>query len=149
MTRIQDTARGIVVKDGKILLMERWKDGQHYYSIPGGKIEPDEAKTDTVEREILEETGVKVRVGRLTAELKVSGSTHSIFLCEYRSGEPSLQPDSEEALQNDGTNKFKPGWRPIESLDSLYLRYWEPLKPMLVRGLEKSFTNEPVIIEVS
>lgn len=146
MGYIPDTARGIVIKDGKILLMERWRDGLHYYSIPGGKIEKGESRQQTVVRELMEETSVVVRAVRLVAELKAEGSTHFIFLCDYLSGEPALQPDSEEAIIADRHNRFRPCWQPASNLDNLYLRYWEALKPVIVAGLREGFKSKPAVI---
>jgi 8-oxo-dGTP pyrophosphatase MutT (NUDIX family) len=50
--------RVIVVHDGRLLL-----HGEGDYSIlPGGGLEPHESLSDCAEREVLEETGLRVRV---------------------------------------------------------------------------------------
>lgn len=148
MARITNTARGLVISDGKILLMKRYNGGQHYFSIPGGGIEPGETREETVEREIAEETSTKVHVRRLVLELKVKGSTHSIFLCDYLSGEPSLQPDSEEAKITTENNTFEPVWQPTRDFANLYLRFWEPLKPFITKGLREGFPEKPEVVDV-
>lgn len=148
MTKIPNTARGIVIRGDQILLMERWKDGQHYFSIPGGKIEKGEKKEQTVRREIQEETSIDVRVNQMIAEQRVEGSTHSIFLCDYLKGEPYLKPDSEEAYIQTEDNKFNPCWKPVNELDSLYLRYWEPLKAYIAKGLREGFPEKPAVVDV-
>jgi ADP-ribose pyrophosphatase len=45
--------------DGSVLLERqfRYPLGQHFYELPAGKLEPDEAPIDTARRELLEETG--------------------------------------------------------------------------------------------
>jgi ADP-ribose pyrophosphatase len=45
--------------DGSVLLERqfRYPLGQHFYELPAGKLEPDEAPIDTAKRELLEETG--------------------------------------------------------------------------------------------
>lgn len=57
---------GIVVEDGKILLIER-KHGpfEGSYAIPGGFVDYGEAVEDAVVREMKEETNLDVRIMRL------------------------------------------------------------------------------------
>jgi ADP-ribose pyrophosphatase len=45
--------------DGSVLMERqfRYPLGQHFYELPAGKLEPDEAPIETAKRELLEETG--------------------------------------------------------------------------------------------
>ncbi|MFZ5377007.1 MAG: NUDIX domain-containing protein [Patescibacteria group bacterium] len=52
---------GVIVSDGKILLSPQW-DG---YDFPGGAIELGETNEQALIREVKEETGLLVEVGRL------------------------------------------------------------------------------------
>ncbi len=64
---------GVVVRDGKVLLVQRAHDpGKGWWQIPGGYVEADEAVADAVERECLEEAGVRAEV------VDVVGFRHSI-----------------------------------------------------------------------
>ena len=63
----------------KILLVRRADNGR--WSVPGGYMEPGESVTEACAREVLEETGVRVRVGQLVA---VYNSPH--ILLEYPDG---------------------------------------------------------------
>ena len=59
-------AVGAVVHDeqGRLLLVLRGREpAAGVWSIPGGKVEPGEARESAVEREVLEETGLVVEVG--------------------------------------------------------------------------------------
>jgi ADP-ribose pyrophosphatase YjhB (NUDIX family) len=57
------TAGALVVRDGKLLLMRRAHDPwRGYWNIPGGFAEEDEPLAECARREVLEETGVDVRV---------------------------------------------------------------------------------------
>lgn len=49
---------------GRQLLLMRRSDNGHW-GLPGGYVEAGESVTDAVAREVLEETGVRVEVGRL------------------------------------------------------------------------------------
>ncbi|HVV67387.1 MAG TPA: NUDIX domain-containing protein [Candidatus Saccharimonadales bacterium] len=147
--RLRNTARGIVIRDGKILLMERWRPGMHYFSIPGGGIEPGEAPEETVLREITEETTITVKVERQVLEMRDSGFAHKIYLCDYVSGEPHLPDDSPEAQQHGEDNRFKPGWQPISDLPELPFVYWKPLQYALVDGLKNGFPEKVQIVSAS
>ncbi|MDQ3065279.1 MAG: NUDIX domain-containing protein [bacterium] len=137
------TSRGIVIHDGSMLLMERRRDGMHYFSIPGGGVDGDEKPEDVVVRELYEEASVKVNPKQLLYDVTdlVDGHRHFIYLCEYISGTPVLHPESEEA--NSGPNQlFQPGWVPIASLESLSFLYWEPIMELLLKDLESGFSKQ-------
>jgi ADP-ribose pyrophosphatase YjhB (NUDIX family) len=64
---------GVVIRDGKALLIRRGHEpGRGWWQIPGGYVEHDEVITDAVEREVLEEAGVRARV------VEVLGLRHSV-----------------------------------------------------------------------
>ena len=49
---------GICLQDGKLLCIEKTRGPyQHRFDLPGGSQEPGEELTDTLKREVLEETG--------------------------------------------------------------------------------------------
>ncbi len=142
----KNTARGIVVHDGKLLLMERWRPRLHYFSIPGGGIEPGETAEQAVAREIPEETSIKVQVERQVLEMRDGGFRHQIYLCRYVSGEPHMPEDAPEILHASEDNRFKPRWIEIERLPALPFTYWYPLKQPLIAGLREGFGSEVVIV---
>ncbi|MCY7217222.1 NUDIX hydrolase [Streptococcus cristatus] len=49
----------------KILLIHRWKDGQEYFVIPGGTIEPEERALEAALREIKEEVDLTFSASQL------------------------------------------------------------------------------------
>ncbi len=56
---------GIVIEDSQILLLDQDTDGDRSWSLPGGKVEPGESLEEALKREMREETGVEIEVGRL------------------------------------------------------------------------------------
>ena len=64
-------ARGIVCKDGKILLCKNIAGG--YCFLPGGHVEENESSKEALEREFLEESGTAVTV------IRYVGSFHNEF----------------------------------------------------------------------
>lgn len=142
------TSRGIVVRDGKLLLIERWRDNLHYYSIPGGGIEPGETLETAAIREIKEETSCEVKLEQLLYVMKSGDRDHHIYLCEYISGEAHLPADSPEALENDPNNRFEPCWRAIESIKLEQFNIWHPVIKQLLNDLKNGFQNHPIEIVV-
>jgi len=63
----------------KVLLTRRTDNGQ--WCLPGGRMEPGESAAEACEREVLEETGLKIRVGRL-----IGIYTNPHRLVEYADG---------------------------------------------------------------
>jgi len=61
--------RGIVILDGKLLCMRlkpyRHADAGTYWSTPGGGVDNGQALVPALEREMIEETGIHPKVGRL------------------------------------------------------------------------------------
>ncbi|HVI60651.1 MAG TPA: NUDIX domain-containing protein [Candidatus Saccharimonadales bacterium] len=140
------TARGIVVRGGQILLMERWRPRMHYFSIPGGGIEAGETPETTIVREILEETTVSVAVERQVLEMRDGRYRHRIYLCRYVSGEPRLPADAPESLHMTAANRFQPAWVDIDHLPKLPFTYWQPLQQPLITGLRAGFPPEITIV---
>ena len=67
---------GAVVTDGqgRLLMIKRGHEpGAGLWSIPGGRIEPGETDAEALVREMLEETGLTVQVGRLIGSVQRPG----------------------------------------------------------------------------
>lgn len=65
---MKQRARAIIIKENKILLINRVKKDDNYWVFPGGGIEPGESKKDAVARECKEELGLEVKVKDLILE---------------------------------------------------------------------------------
>jgi phosphatase NudJ len=57
--------RVIVPHDGALLLLPMTIDGQEMWGPPGGGMEPRESMAECAAREVLEETGIAVDIGRI------------------------------------------------------------------------------------
>jgi 8-oxo-dGTP diphosphatase len=55
---------GVIIKDDCVLMIQRGKEpGRGRWSIPGGRLRVGECLRDGVEREVLEECGIRIRAG--------------------------------------------------------------------------------------
>jgi 8-oxo-dGTP diphosphatase len=67
---------GAVVQDaaGRLLLIQRGQEpSRGLWSLPGGRVEAGETTEQAVEREVLEETGLRVRAGALVGRVSIPG----------------------------------------------------------------------------
>jgi 8-oxo-dGTP diphosphatase len=73
---------GAVVTDpqGRLLMIKRGREpGAGLWSIPGGRIEPGETDAEALVREMLEETGLTVEVGRLLGRVQRPGLNGAVI----------------------------------------------------------------------
>jgi ADP-ribose pyrophosphatase YjhB (NUDIX family) len=72
---------GVVIDDqGRFLLIRRGHEpDKGCWSIPGGRVEPGETDAEATAREVLEETGLRVRVDLLTGAIEREGPDGSVY----------------------------------------------------------------------
>nr|WP_082115056.1 NUDIX domain-containing protein [Lentzea aerocolonigenes] len=77
---------GGIVHDsnGRLLLVRRANPpGEGLWSIPGGRVEPNEADEAAVTREVAEETGLSVTVGRLVGSVERAAPNGVYLIFDY------------------------------------------------------------------
>ena len=80
--------RGILIEEGKLLVIHRIKNDLEYYVIPGGGVEDNETMIQALKREILEEVGINIKVlsDNPIYTYQDSESIHSFYLISYAGG---------------------------------------------------------------
>lgn len=112
----------LVVAGGAVALIERRKDGEHYFVAPGGGIEPGETPESAAVREAAEELGLAVRLlskaGVLDVAARGGGRQHYWFAdCDSWEFGPMTGPES------DGPhNSYRRVWVSLDRLQDLDLR---------------------------
>jgi len=100
-TSVIDVAAGLVFRQGKLLITKRYDDAHlgGMWEFPGGKREPHETFEQCVARELREELGIEVKVGRLLDSVthQYPGKTVHLkfFVCDWLEKEPQALGCSE------------------------------------------------------
>ncbi|MCH8553263.1 MAG: NUDIX hydrolase [Natronospirillum sp.] len=108
----------VVHHQGRVLLVRRGQPpNEGRWGFPGGKIEPGETIAAAAERELLEETGVRARAGRVLTTLDAldhgpAGELRHHYIlvavsCQWLSGEAAAASDAAEVR-----------WVPVSELGS-------------------------------
>ena len=118
---------GIALRPGEVLIHRAETDD--FWALPGGRVEFFESSLDTLKREMQEELGVDVHVGRLLWVVenffKHEGQDcHEVglyFLMSFPSGSKFHDTQGSFEGTEEGV-KLIYQWHPLEQLDSLDLR---------------------------
>ena len=118
LDHIETIARGVAVRDGKILLCKA-KGGSSTY-LPGGHIELGETGREALVREIKEETGLDSTTGRFLGVVENSfvqkGKKHSEINLVYE-----LDVESPDGSVSAAEDWIEFEWRDLRDLDAANL----------------------------
>lgn len=85
-----------IVRKGEQILIARRASGHlaGHWEFPGGKLEPDETPGEALQREILEELGIEIKVGEVRVRHRTHGERRELELifidARYQRGVPTL-----------------------------------------------------------
>jgi len=135
----------VLIEDEKIALIERHRQGRHYFTFPGGHVDPGETPEQAAVRETAEELGLQVVIQRLLAEIWWHEKPQYYFLVQTiggtfgtGTGEELIRP-----LPIKGT--YQPLWTPVRDLLDLPVQPRE-MAELVVRSLKEGWPEEPVVI---
>lgn len=122
---IRNSAKALIIKDGKMLAIKIKDGNEEWYIIPGGGQETEELLSNTVCREVAEELGINVETKELVFVIEgVHGERFHrvdlVFLCEYIG-------EIKNAVLHSDTNQVGYDWLEIKSLNH------SPLYPSKLR----------------
>lgn len=75
---LQARVTGVLIEEGRILIVRQTITGGRRWSLPGGRIESGEAVDSAIYREIYEETGLHTKIVRF------------LYLCDYNDAMPPI-----------------------------------------------------------
>lgn len=114
--------RAVIIKNGKVLTLEREENGDHFWCFPGGGIEEGESEQEALVRECLEEANVMVKVGKKIYHQDFEGYGINFYLCKIVSGKVGKGngPEYQKGTEHLGTHQ--PVWLPIKDSAKYDLR---------------------------
>ena len=137
----------ILIQNGKIALIERYRQGLHYFVFPGGKVEAKETPAQAAARETKEELGLKVVVGAMVAVVWYLGSPQYYFLAQAAGGQFGQGNGSEMNSAPDSTKgTYHPIWMELTKLKS------QPLLPKIMTGfvlksIQDGWAETPLLVK--
>ena len=114
--------RAVVIKNGKVLTLERNKESDHFWCFPGGGVEEGESEQEALKRECLEEVNVRVKVGKKIYYQDFEGYGINFYLCEIVSGKVGKGNGPEYQNGSDYSGTHQPIWLPVKDLEKYDLR---------------------------
>lgn len=142
--RIRSAA--ILIQNNSLALMERHRDGLHYFTFPGGGVDEGETPEQAVVREAREELGVEVRVIRLAAKVWFRGDQQFFFLVEQVGGEFGTGEGEEYASDHDpARGTYEPIWMPLERI-AVQNVLPKPVAALVAKSHPDDWPAEPVMI---
>lgn len=132
-------------EEGRILMVKQSHEGNDIWMVPGGAIEDGENAAEAAIREVLEETGLQVRVNRLLWHVEEVSDARgqrfvNFFLAEKTGGTLALGADPEFDTDNQVLREARfLSKREILALERVYPEYlktelWEALEPKYYRN---------------
>ena len=97
-----------MVKDNKILLIRRFKNGEEYWVLPGGGVEDGENLDEALTREVREETCLDLLKYDFLGSCEEEGSEHYFYSCVLDNGVPEIGGPEKE--NNCKTNTYVLEW---------------------------------------
>ncbi len=107
-------------------LVERHREGLHYFTFPGGHVDPGETPEQAALRETEEELGLQVVIRRLVAEIWWNGKPQYYYLVETVGGEFGTGTGEELTHPEPDKGTYTPMWMPLDAILE------QPVKPQLV-----------------
>lgn len=131
----------ILIENNKLALIERHRNGLHYFAFPGGGIDEGESPEQAAVREAEEELGVVVEIQQKAAEVFINGNTQHYFLVSRISGDFGTGTGEEYSGDNPAYGTYLPLWIPIENILSKNVLPRE-LAELVVRCSQEGWANK-------
>ena len=127
--------RGGVFRDDRVLLVRERADGR--WTLPGGWVDVNDAPSEAVAREILEESGYRARPVKLAALIDKNRHPHPpgvhhiyklFFVCELEGGDPaaSSETDAVEFFPVHALPPLSTGRVLASQIERLYQHWLDP-----------------------
>ncbi|WP_308635384.1 NUDIX domain-containing protein [Paenibacillus silvisoli] len=108
MKPIRNSAKAVIIENGRLLLTKNQDDEGFFYLFPGGGQEKFEELRDAVARECVEEIGCEVEVGDILSVREYIGKNHQFADWDAEIHQVEFYFDCRITSQADGFNGTNP-----------------------------------------
>ena len=149
MKPIRNSAKAIIIKDGKLLCTKNTDPEGFWYLLPGGGLEPGEPITDALKRECREEISAEIVIGDIRFIRDYIGKNHEF--AEYDADAHQIEfmfscslVEGTEIKNGEIPDSYQVGieWLPLDRLHE-YRLYPKAMIPLLSSGCRD---DEPVYL---
>lgn len=107
----------ILIHEGKLALIERHRQGRHYFAFPGGGVDEGETDEQAAIREAEEELGIRVKIVKKAATILRNGRRNQVyFLVDWVDGEFGTGTGEEYGEVDPFHGTYNPVWMPLEEI---------------------------------
>ena len=103
----------VLIEEDRLALIERRRAGEHYFTLPGGGVDPGETHEQAAIREAQEELGLQVKILRKIAEVHFKRDLQPFFLVERTGGEFGTGTGEEYGEVDSMHGTYRPLWMPL------------------------------------
>lgn len=113
----------LIRDQGRVLITERWphKHMGLTWEFPGGKVEDGESDQEALQREMMEELGIEVRVGSLCFQTLYAYSSNEVHLSIYRCQITRGIPQAIDVKSLDWVHQTELDKRPFPPADQIFV----------------------------
>lgn len=139
----------VLIENDKVSLIERFRNGSHYYVFPGGGVDEGETPREAAIREMDEETGLRVTVKRKLAEIHFGLSYQIYYLVERVGGEYGTGTGEEYTdIYSEGSvhGTYAPVWMSLDELSEHENVYPADVAKLVLKSVDAGWPDEPVVV---
>lgn len=139
----------VLIEEDKVSLIERFRNGSHYYVFPGGGVDEGETPQEAAIREMDEETGLRVTVKRKLAEIHFGLSYQIYYLVERVSGEYGTGTGEEYTdvySENSVHGTYAPVWMSLDELSEHENVYPADVAKLVLKSVSAGWPDEPIVV---
>ena len=139
----------VLIEEDKVSLIERFRNGSHYYVFPGGGVDEGETPQEAAIREMDEETGLRVTVKRKLAEIHFGLSYQVYYLVERVSGEYGTGTGEEYTdvySENSVHGTYAPVWMSLDELSEHENVYPADVAKLVLKSVSAGWPDEPIVV---
>lgn len=141
----------VLIDDGKVALIERFRNGKHYFVFPGGGVGEGESLEEAAIREMEEENGLRVTVVCKLAEIHFGMSTQYYFQAKCCRGEFGSGTGQEYTVADPNypaQGVHIPVWMPLSELSNHEDVYPAEIVELVLQSVEVGWPENPVVFPV-